>query len=255
MKQKIITGAILAFTLGPALYLGGWVFLVVAAIFIALGSREISSIFEPKWPKWMTIVILALIVGFYFTPSSYIFVAVMVLLFIVFGFTIFVDWFDVHEGAMLFILLIIVGLSVNGIFAVFEYGSLAILYVAVTTYMTDTMAYFVGIKFGKHKLAPSVSPKKTIEGAIGGWVFASLISLVYANLLLVNKFDMSLLIIASLLMPVIAQLGDLSFSAIKRYYQIKDFGTIFPEHGGVLDRIDSLLFNFMFFFVLLTVMV
>ncbi len=254
MKQKVITGAILAFTLGPALYLGGWIFIAVVLLFLVIGSKEIASIFEPQWPKWMMLVILTLIISFYFVPSDYIFVAVMALLFIIFAFTIFVEWFDIHDGAMLFILLIIVGLSINGIFQVFEYGSLAILYIAVSTYMTDTMAYFVGVKFGKHKLAPSISPKKTIEGAIGGWVFSSIVSLVYAYVLLINKFDMSLLITASLLMPLVAQLGDLSFSAIKRHYNIKDFGTIFPEHGGVLDRIDSLLFNFMFFFVLMTVM-
>jgi phosphatidate cytidylyltransferase len=145
----------------------------------------------------------------------------------------------------------IVGLSIHGIAVISTYGSLAILYVAITTYMTDTAAYFVGMRFGKHKLAPSVSPNKSIEGAIGGWLFGSLLALVYAILLLEGTFNINLLLVASLIMPVFGQLGDLAFSAIKRFKNIKDFGTLFPEHGGVLDRIDSLLFNFMVFYSLL----
>lgn len=253
MKQKIITGAILAAVLGPALYMGGPVFMVVVAIFVAIGSREISSIFEPKWPIWMTAVILAIIVGFALTPNQYLFAIVVGTLFLVFAFTVVFDWFDIADGALLFILLMIVGLGVNGVLSVLEYGSLAILYVAVSTYMTDTAAYFVGTRFGKHKLAPTVSPNKSIEGAVGGWLMSSLVSLVYATLLLSSKFDMSILVITSLTMPIIGQLGDLAFSSIKRHINVKDFGTLFPEHGGVLDRIDSLLFNFMFFYVVLLV--
>jgi phosphatidate cytidylyltransferase len=253
MKQKIITGAILTAVFGPALYMGGPVFMVVVAVFVAIGSREISSIFEPKWPKWMMAVVLTIIVGFALTPTQYLFATVVATLFLIFVFTVVFDWFEIADGSLLFILLMILGLGVNGVLAVLGYGSLAILYVAVATYMTDTAAYFVGVRFGKHKLAPTVSPNKSIEGAIGGWVMSSLISLVYAALILANKFDMNILVVTSLLMPVVGQLGDLAFSSIKRHFNIKDFGTIFPEHGGVLDRIDSLLFNFMFFYVVLLV--
>lgn len=253
MKQKIITGAILAATLGPALYLGGPLFLAVVAIFVAIGSREISAIFEPKWPKWMTLVILVIIVGFSLIPTKFLFAMVVATIFTFFILTIMFDWFNISDGSVLFILLIVLGLGVHGILAVFNYGSLAILYVAVSTYMTDTAAYFVGVRFGKHKLAPTVSPNKTIEGAVGGWVMSSLVSLVYASLLLASRFDMIILVITSLLMPVVGQLGDLAFSSIKRHIHLKDFGSLFPEHGGVLDRIDSLLFNFMFFYVVLLV--
>lgn len=251
MKQKIITGALLAAVLGPALYMGGPVFRVVVALFVAIGSREISSIFEPKWPKWMTLIILGIIIGFALTPTTYLFATVVATLFLVFLFVVLFDWFEIADGSLLFVLLMIVGLGVNGVLAVLDYGSLAILYVAVATYMTDTAAYFVGMRFGKRKLAPTVSPNKTIEGAVGGWVISSLVALIYASLLLSSKFEMNVLVITSLTMPMIGQLGDLALSSIKRYIGVKDFGTLFPEHGGVLDRIDSLLFNFMFFYVVL----
>jgi phosphatidate cytidylyltransferase len=110
---------------------------------------------------------------------------------------------------------------------------------------SDTFALFSGMLFGRHKLAPVISPKKTVEGAIGGVVGATVLLLLYA--LAVNHF--SLLHItpwkAALLGAcgaVLGQLGDLTFSIIKRQAGIKDYGYIFPGHGGVLDRFDSVLF-------------
>lgn len=252
MKQKIITGAILAFTLGPALYLGGYVFLAVVLLFLAVGSREISSLFEPTWPKWMIIITFLFIMSFYIAPLSYLILIIIALISSIFVFIVVFDWFKIEEAALWFLIVMIVGLSVHSISEIVVIGSLTILYVAIATYMTDTAAYFVGIRFGRHKLSV-ISPNKSIEGAIGGWVFGSLTALVYAIVLLESTFDLNLLLIASLIMPMVGQLGDLAFSAIKRHKQIKDFGTVFPEHGGVLDRIDSLLFNFLFFYSLLVI--
>ena len=149
----------------------------------------------------------------------------------------------------------IITLSVQGVNTVNTYGSLAILYVAVSTYVTDTAAYFTGMFFGKHKLAPRISPNKTIEGALGGWIVSSAVSFAYAIYVIPGRFPLELVVIASVLMPLISQLGDLAFSSFKRYFKVKDFGHLFPEHGGVLDRIDSLLFNFMFFNTLLATMI
>ncbi len=255
MKQKIITGAILAATLGPALYLGGYFFLAVVVVFLSLGSREISFIFEPAWPKSMILVTLVIIMLFYIAPFQYIFLLIIGVLSLMFVFKILFNWFTIEDGALWFLLLMIVGVSIHGLSVIFSYGSLAILYVAVATYMTDTAAYFIGMRFGRHKLAPMISPNKTIEGAIGGWVFGALLALVYSIVLLDGTFDLTLLLIVSLIMPIVGQLGDLAFSSIKRHKDIKDFGTIFPEHGGVLDRIDSLLFNFMFFYAIIVLFV
>jgi len=105
---------------------------------------------------------------------------------------------------------------------------------------TDTFAYLIGSKFGKHKLCPTISPKKSVEGALGG-VFGSIfVTLIYCYIQGIGPW-WSILIL-SILGSIASQMGDLSASKIKRYTGIKDFGKIMPGHGGMLDRFDSIIF-------------
>lgn len=125
-------------------------------------------------------------------------------------------------------------------------------------WFSDTGAYFVGCKFGKHKLCPLVSPKKTVEGLVGGlstcivlnlltaWIFVK-VSAVMGAAMQVNYLR---LLLISPFASLISVLGDLSFSLIKRQFGIKDFGNIMPGHGGVLDRFDSVLFTLPFVYAL-----
>ena len=124
------------------------------------------------------------------------------------------------------------------------HGQFLDLLVFIGAWVTDGAAYFVGRAFGKHKLIPDVSPKKTVEGAIGGSIFCALSFLAYG--LVVAHFSDSTvnaveIIIAGLIISVISQFGDLIASLIKRHYGIKDYGKIFPGHGGVMDRFDSII--------------
>lgn len=124
------------------------------------------------------------------------------------------------------------------------HGQFLYLLVFIGAWVTDGAAYFVGRAFGKHKLIPDVSPKKTVEGAIGGSIFCALSFLAYG--LVVAHFSDSTvnaveIIIAGLIISVISQFGDLIASLIKRHYGIKDYGKIFPGHGGVMDRFDSII--------------
>jgi phosphatidate cytidylyltransferase len=119
-------------------------------------------------------------------------------------------------------------------------GAWLVLYVFAVTWITDTGAYFVGMRWGKHPLAPRLSPKKTIEGAIGGLIAATAMSLAWGTW--INLPWLHCLILGPVL-GVLAQVGDLCESAIKRDLGIKDFGTLLPGHGGILDRFDSLLFT------------
>ena len=118
----------------------------------------------------------------------------------------------------------------------------------VGAWVTDTFAYFTGMLLGKHKLIPDVSPKKTVEGAVGGVVFCTLSFVVFG--LLYNRFWLAdgdeaipllAMAIVGFIVSIVSQIGDLSLSLLKRKYGIKDFGKIFPGHGGVLDRFDSVL--------------
>lgn len=119
-------------------------------------------------------------------------------------------------------------------------GGILLLYVMLLVWGADTGAYFAGRAFGKHKLAPKVSPKKTWEGLAGGIVTAMLIAVLFSTFVELNWKDFSLLMLASLFAVLASAIGDLSESMFKRTAGIKDSGKILPGHGGVLDRIDSL---------------
>ncbi|HKL47236.1 MAG TPA: phosphatidate cytidylyltransferase [Candidatus Izemoplasmatales bacterium] len=120
-----------------------------------------------------------------------------------------------------------------------------VLYLLIITIMTDTFAYFLGIRFGKHKLMPKVSPKKSIEGALGGLAFGASFGVVFALVFNVfENFNLNVfaIVILSIALSVVSQSGDLIASKFKREVGLKDYSNIFPGHGGVLDRFDSTMF-------------
>ncbi len=115
----------------------------------------------------------------------------------------------------------------------------------VFSFMSDTFGYFVGRAMGKHKLAPKVSPKKTVEGSVGGLLGNALAGVVFVlvmNTWFGHQLNYLAMAVLGVCCSAVAQLGDLSFSLIKREFGVKDYGRIFLEHGGVLDRFDSVLF-------------
>ena len=115
----------------------------------------------------------------------------------------------------------------------------------ILSFACDTFAYFTGMAFGKHKLAPKVSPKKTIEGSIGGMAGNVVCGCIFAFVMdrwFGGSIGYGAMALLALLCGIVAQVGDLSFSLIKREFGIKDYGHLFLEHGGVLDRFDSVLF-------------
>lgn len=123
-------------------------------------------------------------------------------------------------------------------------GKLLIWYVFLAAWGTDTLAYLIGIKFGKTKFS-KVSPNKSVEGCVAGTIGAVIFCLLYTFALnTINGYEISYLIIglSSIVLSVIGQIGDFSASVIKRYFEVKDFSNMFPGHGGMLDRIDSVMF-------------
>lgn len=167
--------------------------------------------------------------------------------------------------AVIYSMVMLITLSLSKIVTLRDYGAqhgplVGVYYIVVALalpWMADTGAYFFGSFFGKHKLCPDISPKKTIEGAIGGVV------LCVASMMIVNVVFQFLIfpkgitvhygsmILLALVGSVLSILGDLSFSMVKRGCHIKDFGNAIPGHGGILDRFDSVVFvaPFIFFFV------
>ena len=130
-----------------------------------------------------------------------------------------------------------------------QFGIYLILYALICALATDTGAQLTGMAFGKHKMSPNISPKKTIEGAFGGLVVSMVLNAV--ALTLYNKLANSVIpqnmatLLLAMVLPTsfMGMMGDLSASVLKRNFGVKDFGKIFPGHGGVMDRMDSSLFT------------
>lgn len=134
-----------------------------------------------------------------------------------------------------------------------ENGKILFIYLLIAAFGTDTIAYTLGKRIGKHKFS-KVSPKKSIEGCIAGTLGAIILTLIFTAIL--NNcfhFEYSYFIMAVIgtVLSLIGQLGDLTASSIKRYVDIKDYGTLLPGHGGIIDRIDSILFIAPFVYMLL----
>lgn len=125
-----------------------------------------------------------------------------------------------------------------------EHGVYIFVIVFISSCICDIFAYFTGYLFGRHKLIPEISPKKTVEGAVGGTVFAVLGLLLY-GFIISRAADVDvnyvILLIYGVVLAVVGQFGDLTASLIKREHGVKDYGKIFPGHGGVLDRFDSIM--------------
>jgi len=185
--------------------------------------------------------------------------------------------FKIDDATYLITMVILIGLSAQAVlflrfFPAFSFGewgiayswwqtSFLIIYVFIGTFMSDIGAYFIGLLFGRSKMNPRISPKKTWEGFFGGVFFSMIFSLAFALIVSATGYPMLpflshnewyWLILISITMPFMANLGDFLFSAIKRHFDIKDFSTILQEHGGILDRIDSLLITSLYVAIVVT---
>ena len=120
----------------------------------------------------------------------------------------------------------------------YSIGNIYVWLIFIIAFSTDTFAYFSGYLFGKHKLIPKVSPKKTIEGSIGGILGSTICCIIFAYIF---KLDIVQVAIIGSIGSIVAQIGDLFASSIKRYVGIKDYGKLIPGHGGILDRFDSVI--------------
>ena len=126
-----------------------------------------------------------------------------------------------------------------------NYSGNLVLFVIALNWISDSGAYFTGRLIGKHKLAPVLSPNKTIEGFIGGCLSAVVYAIVYRNYLL-KTIPLSEIILIAFMLSIVCALGDLCASAIKRATEIKNYSDIIPGHGGIMDRLDSVLYTITF---------
>ena len=225
-----------------------WAILAGVAIFEtfrALGRGRDWLLSIPAY-----LIALGLPFGFYFSDfgAKILLAAALVYLLWVIAVTVFRrGTFAFSEAASVYFASVYISIGFAALSAIrygVALGAYLCLLVFIGPWVTDTFAYFTGRFFGRHKLIPEVSPKKTVEGSVGGTVFCIVGYIVFG---LVMQFgygftvNYAMLAVAGLLVAVISQIGDLIASLIKREHGIKDYGNVFPGHGGVMDRFDSVL--------------
>lgn len=147
------------------------------------------------------------------------------------------------DAAALLMMTLYVTMAFTSILCLRRSGDSTSLYLLpfIGAWVSDTFAYFTGRLLGKHKLIPEVSPKKTVEGSVGGIVFTAIAYAVYACIVSPTAKTILFLTVFGAIISVVSQIGDLIASVVKRYYGIKDYGKLFPGHGGVMDRFDSVM--------------
>lgn len=177
----------------------------------------------------VVVLLLAMLKGYAYTTFEDVAVSVFAGALVPFGFSVFIRLRDM--------------------FQIEQFGIYLIFYGLICALATDSGAQLAGMAFGKHKMSPNISPKKTVEGAIGGLIFSLIlnaVAIILYNRLAdfkMDEFAVTVLLAACLPVSFLGMMGDLSASVLKRNFGVKDFGKIFPGHGGVMDRFDSSMFT------------
>lgn len=258
MLQRIITGSILVVMLIIIVALGGWVFALVATLAVCLGMREEFHALTLKghrpvqWPTWAGMV-LAIPVLLTFSYRAIV-PLLLGVCFVTITVVIFRDKPSLEDA--FFSLMPLLTITLPGMFLIsftqVEPKAAQVVLLALVflpAVLNDTFALFVGSKVGGPKLCPAVSPHKTISGAIGGMAGSVLGVLLVIGIGTLTAPELSAMLpslpvclLLGLIGGFVGQVGDLFASLVKRHCGIKDFSNIFPGHGGMMDRMDSILF-------------
>lgn len=254
MKTRIISAIVMTLVALPILLIGGLpfkiltIFLAVASLYEILGIRKKNKEI-PIVIRIVSYILIALFVylgtDVYSSNYEIIYKIITILFLIYFVPVVFINNNDKYSfldalyvlGSTMFL-----AIAYNSCIAISNSNISYLLYIAIITIATDTFAYFTGYFIGRHKLCERISPKKTWEGAIGGSFVATFIGTIYYVFIINQDTNILLVVAISLLLSILGQLGDLFFSSIKRYYKVKDYSKLIPGHGGILDRLDSIIF-------------
>ncbi len=265
MKIRIISAAIALLILIPILISGGLLFDITIFILAILGLKEFLDIKKskkeiPVFIEFISYIALGLIIFFnssnnYLLSVDYRLIAGVFLTFLI-PTVLYHDraLYSVNDAFYLIGGVFFLGTSFSLFILLRSEGLNLLLYLLLISIFTDTFALFTGTLIGKNKLLSNISPKKTIEGMIGGTLLGVFVASVFYNTVIDSTLPLYIVIFMTTFLSIIGQFGDLVFSAIKRYFDKKDFSNIMPGHGGILDRLDSIIFvalGFMFFISLI----
>lgn len=266
MKQRLISATIALAIFIPIFIIGGFTFNVAFYVLTLLGLEEFMKVKEKekKFPDFIRLVAYIIITILYFgctlnSNLDFSFDYRMIAgLFLTLLLPVVLyhneKVYNVQDAFYLLGGVLFLGFSMS-LFYMYRLKSLKlIIFLFLITIITDSFAYFAGRLIGKNKLLEVISPKKTWEGTIIGSLVGTFVCSVYYLTIINNDakiFQVSLII---LFLTLIGQFGDLFFSAIKRKYNVKDFSNIMPGHGGVLDRLDSIIFVMLTFTFFLNIL-
>lgn len=249
MKQRIITAIIGIMIVVPIIIYGSWPFIVTSFVLATIALYELTRMCKLK--NYSIYFLIALLFFWLLMLPEQIYVVPIALtkLEIVVGLAVTLlicmviskNHFTYNDASFFFLSVFYLGFAFHYLIVTRLTGLNIFLFILLIIWATDSGAYFIGRALGKRKLWPEISPNKTIGGALGGISFAIIAAVIFH---VIYPFDRSLLFVMmfAIIVSVTGQMGDLVASAIKRNYGVKDYGNLFPGHGGVLDRLDSFLF-------------
>lgn len=256
MKKRIISAIIMSLIFIPLLLIGNLPFVIFVTI-LGIGAVYELLKLKPNLPfiikilTYIETIFLILTDKLKFTNDISLILIIMLLVNL--SLLVFIDDKDKYNYKDAFYLLglvLFLGLSFRNFIYLRDDSLYILVYLLLITVVTDSFALFTGKLLGKHKLAPNISPNKTIEGSIGGSLFGTISASIFYLLVINNKY-VFLTIITTLLLTIIGQFGDLIKSSIKRYENIKDFSNLIPGHGGIIDRLDSIIFVMMAYILIM----
>ncbi len=226
--------------------------LALAALFEMLRAFGVEKNYFISVPAYL-IALAAPVIAFFFRAQDalpfILFLAAGLFIYLIYLFFIAVfkqgelKFSNIAE-AFAAVVYIVMSFAALSIIRYLENGIFILIMILIAAWGSDVFAYFTGMLIGRHKLIPRVSPKKTVEGAIGGVVFATLLMLLYGFIVsLTTDLEPNYIVLGAcgFLLSMASQIGDLIASLIKRENEVKDYGNIFPGHGGVMDRFDSVI--------------
>lgn len=254
MKTRIISAIIMLLIAIPIVIIGKVPFLIGIGIIGVMAHYEIMKLKRyPDMVRILSFISVMLIIfsnydakAIFYGLDYKVLSLTLLLMFIPVIFYQVKEKYATEDAFKLTSFIILIGLGLNYFALIRNYSLEYFIFVLLIPILSDTFAYFGGSLIGKHK-ATKLSPKKSWEGYITGSLVSTILMTIYYNTFIGVQQNQLLLVLIIILMTIVSHIGDLFFSAIKRNYNIKDFSNLIPGHGGIIDRLDSLIFvSFLF---------